>query len=186
LIDITSKIIGGNINQRVHGPQFFSAFTKYSHDVNKGFNYFFLGSTDDVLSKINRRIRNEFPGINVVGTFSPSFGNISDEENDFIVQSINRSSADILWVGMTAPKQEKWIYRHKSKLNVKIFAGIGAAFDIFAGTIKVPPEYIMKGGLYWLYRMAFEPKRLWKRNFVSGPKFLWYVFKQKYGRNLRY
>lgn len=123
-----------------------------------------------------------FPNVNVCGTYSPPFkAEFSEQDNQAMADAINAANTNVLWVGMTAPKQEKWIYQNKDKLNVNFIGAIGAVFDFYSGSKKRAPDWVCKMGLVWLPRLLREPGRLWKRNFVSSPLFLIEVFKQKLG-----
>ena len=173
---LASRMLRGGIKERVTGPDMFYNFTKHMND-NGGCKYYFYGSTKETLLLISERMHREFPNIQVVGLTSPPFGDISEENNNENIGVINRSSADVLWVGMTAPKQEKWIYRNKDKLNVALVGAVGAAFDFYAGTKRRCPEYLRKIGLEWLVRCILEPRRLFKRVIISNPKFICLVFK---------
>ena len=142
---------------------------------------FYLGSTPSTLHKIEKRVKQEYPNMKVA-SFSPPFKQeFSKEDNHQIVETINAFQPDVVFVGMTAPKQEKWSYKHKDELNAKIIASIGAVFDFYAETVKRPGKFWQKLGLEWLPRLCREPKRLWKRNFVSTPIFLLDIFKAKLG-----
>ncbi len=116
----------------------------------------------------------------MAGTFAPPFKvAFSADDNQRMVEAVNEASPDILWIGMTAPKQEKWIYLHKDKLNVKFIGAIGAVFDFYAGTVKRPDPWFLDHGLEWLPRLIGEPRRLWKRMAISAPKFLFRVLYAK-------
>jgi N-acetylglucosaminyldiphosphoundecaprenol N-acetyl-beta-D-mannosaminyltransferase len=124
-----------------------------------------------------------FPSVKVVGTYSPPFKDVfSEDDNEKMVRSINQVRPDVLWVGMTAPKQEKWIYEHMDKLDISLACAIGAVFDFYAETKGRAPEWVRRLGLEWLPRLINEPVRLFKRNFISSPLFLFYVFKQKFSQ----
>jgi N-acetylglucosaminyldiphosphoundecaprenol N-acetyl-beta-D-mannosaminyltransferase len=108
-----------------------------------------------------------------VGTFSPPFKeDFSHEENLTMIETINRAKPDVLWVGMTAPKQEKWIYENREKLDVKLLGPVGAVFDFYTGKVKRSAPIFQKTGLEWLPRFLREPRRLWKRNLISTPRFI--------------
>ncbi|UCG35506.1 MAG: WecB/TagA/CpsF family glycosyltransferase, partial [Candidatus Omnitrophota bacterium] len=141
-------------------------------------SFYFLGSTSEVLEKIRKKMTERFPNIKIAGTYSPPYKAYSDSENSSVVEEINKLQPTALWVGMTAPKQEKWIYSNIGKLDVPFIVGIGAVFDFFAGTKKRSPEWSIKIGVEWLPRLIREPKRMWKRTFVSFPVFMYYVAKQ--------
>lgn len=178
-IIIASWVLKGKIRQRVTGSDI---FTKLSRRLNKhkGHRYFFLGSTSEKLERLCKKIKKDFPNIIIAGSYSPPFRTeFSHQENKFMVETINRSSPDVLWIGMTAPKQEKWIYQNRQNLNVKFIAPVGAVFDFYSGTVKRSHPFFFKLGLEWLPRLLREPRRLWRRMFVSAPKFMVRIMKQK-------
>ena len=178
---LASKILHGKINDRVTGSDIFSGLSKLLNRMQKG-RYFFLGSTEKVLTKISEKMSNEFPGIEIVGIYSPPFKpKFSDDDNNKMIDLINATKPDVLWVGMTAPKQEKWIYENKDKLNVKFIGAIGAVFDFYAGTVKRSHPVYQRMGLEWLPRLFQEPRRLWRRNFISNPMFMLRVLRQRLG-----
>ncbi len=129
---------------------------------------FFLGSSPEVLAKIRERASNEYPNI-VVETFSPPYKpEFSAEENAAMIRAVNQADPDLLWIGMTAPKQEKWTYRHWPELDVRCHCGtVGAVFDFYAGTARRAPLWMQRSGLEWLYRLIREPRRMWRR-YVPG------------------
>ena len=136
----------------------------------------FLGSSDAVLNLIRHRVAEKYPKIEV-DTYSPPYKPVfSDEENEAMISAINHSNPDLLWIGMTAPKQEKWAYTHLDRLDVHCHIGtIGAVFDFFAGTVKRAPERWQRVGLEWLYRLLSEPRRMWRRYFIGNAKFIYYI-----------
>ena len=140
----------------------------------------FLGSSDAVLNLIRQRVAEKYPKIEV-DTYSPPYKPVfSDEENEAMISAINRSNPDLLWIGMTAPKQEKWAYTHLDRLDVHCHIGtIGAVFDFFAGTVKRAPERWQRVGLEWLYRLLSEPRRMWRRYFIGNAKFIYYIMLEK-------
>jgi N-acetylglucosaminyldiphosphoundecaprenol N-acetyl-beta-D-mannosaminyltransferase len=171
-IVIASKILGGAIRERVTGTDIFLGLSCVLNKETR-FSYFFLGSTDDNLKKIEEKMKRDFPGITVAGTYSPPFKpEFSDEDNRLMRDAVNRANPDLLWVGMTAPKQEKWIYQNRDRLNVKFIGAIGAVFDFYTGSVKRSHPAFRKMGLEWLPRLLRQPRRLWRRNFVSNPSFL--------------
>ncbi len=172
-----SRILGGRIRKKIGGPDLFRELSRYVND-NGGCRYFFLGSTEEVLEKIRKNMEVKLPNVELAGTCSPPFGDFSEQENQRIIEMINESAPTVLWVGMTAPKQEKWIYRNRSRLKVPIIGAVGAAFDYFAGT-KKRPQWMIDRGLGWVYRLTSEPKRLWRRYLLSAPIFIYLVLKQK-------
>ena len=133
---------------------------------------FYMGSSPDTLQKIKERLKKDFPNVKA-RFYSPPFKPVFDEkDNGVIIENINKFNPDVLFVGMTAPKQEKWLYENKEKINFKVASCIGAVFDFYAGNVKRPTQYIIDMHLEWLFRFLQEPKRLWRRNFVSTPIFL--------------
>ncbi len=178
-VALASKILGGEIRERVTGSDIFRGVLE-ELNLAGGFSVFFLGSTEETLAAIRARMAEDFPNVRLAGTYSPPFKPVfSDDDNDRMVTAINAAAPDVLWVGLTAPKQEKWIYQNKDKLNVKFIGAIGAVFDFYAGNVKRPPVFVQKMGFEWLYRWAQEPKRLLRRNLISTPKFIMVVLKQK-------
>lgn len=178
-IVLASRILGQEIPGRVAGAEFFLAFNEMANRSG-GLKYFFLGSTPRVLAGIEERLASEYPAIRVCGRESPPFKDeLSDAENSIIVDKINKAAPDVLWVGMTAPKQEKWIYKNRERLDVPLIGAIGAVFDFYSGEKMRAPEWVRNIGLEWLPRLAREPKRLWRRNFVSSPLFLCLVIRQR-------
>ena len=179
-IIIASKILGGRISSRITGSDI---FWKLSETLNKNgnYSYFFLGSTYSNLEKIKRRMNGEFPNIEIAGTFSPPFkSEFTKQDNRLMIEKINRVKPDVLWVGMTAPKQEKWIYTNKGNLDVKFIGAIGAVFDFYTDTVTRSHPWFQKHGLEWLPRFLKQPRRLWRRNFVSNPMFLLRILWQRY------
>lgn len=140
----------------------------------------FLGSSDAVLNLIRQRVAEKYPKIEV-DTYSPPYKpEFSDEDNEAMISAINHSNPDLLWIGMTAPKQEKWAYSHLNRLKVHCHIGtIGAVFDFFAGTVKRAPERWQRAGLEWLYRLLSEPRRMWRRYFIGNAKFIYYIMVEK-------
>jgi len=178
-IVIASKILAGKIKERITG---YDVFWNLSMELNKrgGYKYFFLGSTEDNLNKIRNKMKHDFPAIEVAGTYSPPFKlEFSEDDNKKMIEAINAVSPDVLWVGMTAPKQEKWIYMNKDKLNVKLMGPVGAVFDFYSGNVKRSHPWFQKHGLEWLPRLLRQPHRLWRRNFISNPVFLMRVMRYK-------
>lgn len=140
----------------------------------------FLGSSDAVLNLIRQRVAEKYPKIEVDTCSPPYKPEFSDEDNEAMISAINHSNPDLLWIGMTAPKQEKWAYTHLNRLDVHCHIGtIGAVFDFFAGTVKRAPERWQRAGLEWLYRLLSEPRRMWRRYFIGNAKFIYYIMVEK-------
>ena len=136
----------------------------------------FMGSSQKVLDLIVKRAAEVYPHLKVV-TYSPPYKpEFSDEDNKAIIDAINAANPDLLWIGMTAPKQEKWTYSHWKELNIHCHVGtIGAVFDFFAGTVERAPMWWQEHGLEWLYRLIKEPKRMWRRYIIGNALFLWNI-----------
>lgn len=139
----------------------------------------FMGSSEKVLAKIREKAAVDYPNLDVV-TYSPPYKpEFSDEDNAAIIKAINEADPDLLWIGMTAPKQEKWTYQHWNELNIHCHVGtIGAVFDFYAGTAKRAPQWWQDHSLEWLYRLCLEPKRMWRRYLLGNPLFLWNIAKE--------
>lgn len=142
----------------------------------KGGKCFFMGSSEKVLELVKRRAEVDYSNI-TVETYSPPYKpEFTTEENKAIIDSINQANPDLLWIGMTAPKQEKWAYEHWHELNIHCHTGtIGAVFDFFAGTVKRAPLWWQKHSLEWLYRLIKEPRRMWRRYIIGNALFLWNI-----------
>ncbi len=146
----------------------------------KGGRVMFMGSSEKVLALIKEKTASVYPNLEVV-TYSPPYKpEFSDEDNKKIIQAINEANPDLLWIGMTAPKQEKWTYSHWKELDIHCHVGtIGAVFDFFAGTSQRAPLWWQEHSLEWLYRLVKEPKRMWRRYVIGNPLFIWNVLKEK-------
>lgn len=141
----------------------------------------FLGSSNKVLALIKARAEKDYPNIEVI-TFSPPYKPVfSDEDNRMMIEAINNTKPDLLWIGMTAPKQEKWAYEHWNELNINCHVGtIGAVFDFYAGTMQRAPMWWQEHSLEWMYRLLKEPKRMWRRYLIGNILFLWNIFTKEY------
>lgn len=146
----------------------------------------FLGSSEKVLALIRKRVAVDYTNLEVV-TYSPPYkSEFSDEDNKAMMQAINKANPDLLWIGMTAPKQEKWTYQHWKELDIHCHVGtIGAVFDFYAGTVKRAPLWWQKYSMEWLYRLLSEPKRMWRRYVIGNLLFLWNILKEKLQASLR-
>lgn len=141
---------------------------------------FFMGSSENTLALIRERARKVYPNI-TVETYSPPYKpEFSEEDNRAIIEAINRADPDLLWIGMTAPKQEKWTYSHWDELKIRCHTGtIGAVFDFFAGTVERAPKWWQDHSLEWLYRLLKEPRRMWRRYIIGNALFIWNVAKER-------
>lgn len=147
-----------------------------------GGSVFYLGASKNTLTKIKERIQAEYPRIRV-GSFSPPYRNkFSEAETEAMIHQVNTFRPTVLFVGMTAPKQEKWIAANRHLLNARFISGVGAVFGFYGGTSARPPQWMIQVGLEWLGRLIKEPRRMWRRNFVSTPKFLYYILQLKFNK----
>lgn len=178
-IVIAAKSIKGESIKKIAGADLHK-FLLESMD-KKGGKVFYMGAAQKTLDKIEERIKKEYPNIKV-SSYSPPFKpEFTDEENQEIINRVNEFKPDVLFVGMTAPKQEKWLHTHKDSLEFTISSCIGAVFDFYAGTVERPSDIWVNLHLEWLGRLVKEPKRMWRRNFVSSPLFLIDMYMYKFG-----
>jgi len=164
---------GHLLHRRVYGPDLLLAFCEKS--VEQGSRHFFYGGEPGVAERLAESLKRRFPGLNVVGTCSPPFRPLNAQEDQEIVDSINRAAPDVLWVGLGAPKQERWMHEHKSRLRVPVVVGVGAAFDMLSGRRRQAPLWMREHGLEWFFRLLQEPRRLWRRYLVYGLQFIAYM-----------
>ncbi|MEM9033475.1 MAG: WecB/TagA/CpsF family glycosyltransferase [Actinomycetota bacterium] len=155
---------------RVYGPDLMLAIMERS--VGAGWSHFFYGGADGVADLLAERLRGRFPGLRVAGTFCPPFRALSDAEEHDVVELINRSGADFVWVGLSTPKQERWMSGMRDRLAPPVLLGVGAAFDFHAGLVRQAPVFIQRSGFEWLFRLAMDPKRLWRRYLTNNPRFI--------------
>ncbi len=171
------RLVGLDIRPRITGADYFHAIMNVLNDMD-GKRVFFMGSTPQVLERIRKRAAKEFPNIEV-GVYSPPFGEWSKAQKQAVVDAINEFAPDVLWVGMTAPKQEKWAEENRGRINARVIGSIGAVFDFYAETHPRAPSWMHDHGLEWLYRLLREPRRMWRRNFISTPRFIWLVLQER-------
>lgn len=178
-----AAIAGNPIPSRVTGPDFFKAFSM-SANRRGGISYFFMGSTGQQLERITGRLKHDFPAIEIAGTYSPPFKDeFSEADTEAMIDAIEKAAPTVLWLGMTAPKQEIWLYENRHRLSVPFAGLIGAAFDFYAGTRKRAPRWMQDNSLEWAYRLILEPKRMWRRNFVSGPYLTYQVLRHRMAKS---
>lgn len=174
-----AKVLSGKKVKKIAG---FDIFTYLLNKLNQeGGSCFFLGASEQTLEVIGKRLEEEYPNV-IFGSFSPPYKAVfSEKENGIMCDEVNNFKPDVLFVGMTAPKQEKWVHANKRLLNAKVICSIGAVFDFYAGTTKRPPQWVINMKLEWLGRLLKEPKRMWRRYLLSTPVFFIDVFLQKLG-----
>lgn len=162
---------------RVYGPDLMLEVCQQS--VSKGYKHFFYGGAEGVPELLAEKLAKKFPGLNIVGTYSPPYRKLRGEEDQLITAMINDQKPDIVWVGLSTPKQEHWMSQHHNHVKAAVMVGVGAAFDFHAGLKKQAPKWMQKNGLEWLFRLSTEPRRLWRRYIFNNPKFVYEVFLQE-------
>jgi N-acetylglucosaminyldiphosphoundecaprenol N-acetyl-beta-D-mannosaminyltransferase len=173
------RIHGFKHMTRVYGPDYMLALCERS--VARGYRHFLYGGKPGVAEELAAELTRRFPGLKIVGTYTPPFRPLTDsEENDLRLQ-LETSQADVLWCGLSTPKQERFMSAYSGRLPVKLMVGVGAAFDLLSGNLDEAPDWMKKSGLQWLYRLIKEPKRLWRRYLLNNPKFAWLTFLQLTG-----
>lgn len=174
-----SRLKGLGHVERVYGPHLMLAICERS--VSKGYRHFFYGGAEGLPEQLAVVLQNRFPGLQVVGTFSPPFRPLTAEEDEQIVQMINENRPDIVWIGLSTPKQERWMAEHTHRLNAPVLIGVGAAFDFLSGRKPQAPRWMQRAGLEWLFRLLTEPRRLWRRYLINNPLFVMLVLAQALG-----
>jgi N-acetylglucosaminyldiphosphoundecaprenol N-acetyl-beta-D-mannosaminyltransferase len=164
-----SRIVGNAPAERVYGPDLMRTLTALS--PARGYRHFYYGGPPGVAEKLKHAVEAGYPGVVVAGTLSPPFRELSPEEDEAVVAAINAARPDIVWVGLSTPKQEFWMARHLGRIVAPVMIGVGAAFDFLAGTKRQAPRWIQQSGLEWLFRLATEPRRLWRRYAYIVPGF---------------
>lgn len=163
--------------ERVTGPDLMEQIFEKSEE--RRYSHFFYGSTPETLAKLEINILEKYPDIVIAGTYSPPFRDLSYDENEFVINKINETNPDFIWVGLGAPKQEQWMYDNLNKVN-GVMIGVGAGFDYHANNIRRAPKWMQEHSLEWVYRLIQDPKRLFKRYLVTNLKYIWLIlFKQK-------
>lgn len=168
-LSILSKKRGFKNAQRVTGPDLMGELFKKSEE--KGYKHYFYGNTEDTLELLKCKLKEKYPKLNIIGMYSPPFKTEVSLESEEVLNQINNADVDFLWIGLGAPKQEKWMFTHKWKVNA-IMIGVGAGFDYYAEKIRRAPMWMQKCSLEWLYRLCQDPKRLFKRYATTNSKFI--------------
>jgi len=173
-LEIVGKLKGIKTISRLFGPDLMEYFIAAGRASGK--KHFFIGSSQETLDALVTAIATNYPGTQVAGTIAPPFAPMQEWNNQQFLDQINRSDADFVWVGLGAPKQEKWMHEYAGQLNKGVMIGIGAGFDYMAGRTKHAPRWMKNASLEWFYRLVQEPKRLWKRYFLTIPPFMLLAF----------
>ncbi|KRT66112.1 MAG: glycosyl transferase WecB/TagA/CpsF family protein, N-acetylglucosaminyldiphosphoundecaprenol [Candidatus Dadabacteria bacterium CSP1-2] len=170
------RLSGYSLKRRVYGPELMETFLK---ETGPKYRHFLYGGAPGVPERLFGIFSKRFQGIRFVGVHSPPFRPLTPKEDEEVVELINKAEPDVLWVGLGAPKQERWIYEHKERLRVPIMVGVGAAFDFLAGVKSQAPHWMKEHGLEWLWRLMSEPRRLWRRYLIYGSLFISLVILEK-------
>ena len=162
--------------RRVYGPDLLLACCERS--ITTGYRHFFYGGGDGVADLLARRLGRRFSGLCVAGTYTPPFRPLTAAEDEEVVARINEAAPDIVWVGLSTPKQELWMAEHVGRLDAPVLIGVGAAFDFHAGLKRQAPRWVQQSGLEWAFRLGTEPRRLWKRYLKNNPEFVWLALQE--------
>jgi exopolysaccharide biosynthesis WecB/TagA/CpsF family protein len=185
IVELGARLLGTPVKEKIAGSDFFGEYCAHHRD-NPEVRIFLLGAGPGVAAEAQRRINERLGREVIIAAHSPSFGfEKRPEESAQLVDLVNRSGATVLAVGVGAPKQEKWIMRHRDQMpGVRVFMAIGATIDFEAGNIPRAPRWMQKAGIEWLFRLLREPRRLWRRYLLENTPFLWLLLKQKLGLNV--
>ena len=177
------RLLGHKRATRVYGPDLMARFCERAAHTGAPV-YLYGGRTAEALELLERRLRERFPGLRIVGGFSPPFRELTAEEEARVVAEIDASGAAVVWVGTGQPKQEKWMLHMRPRLRAPLLVGVGAAFDFHAGLVSQAPAWMQRNGLEWTYRLSREPRRLWRRYLRYNPLFI-VQFLAQYARHRR-
>lgn len=173
------RLAGHRNAGRVYGPDLMLQLIERS--LSQNFTHFLYGATEGTLAQLQAKLTARFRGLHIVGAVAPPFRTLTPAEDSEIVRVINRANPDIVWAGLSTPKQEIWMAEHRSRLNAPVLLGVGAAFDIHAGRRRQAPSWMQRSGLEWLFRLCQEPRRLGRRYLYSNSRFILEILAQKTG-----
>lgn len=165
-----ARAAGVRRTERVYGPDLMLMLCERA--AQRGWTNYFYGGKEGVADILAQRLCARFPGLKVTGTYSPPFRPLTPDEDAAVVEAINASGAQLVWVGLSTPKQERWMAAHRNALHAPTLLGVGAAFDIHAGLLPQAPRWMQRAGLEWFYRLCREPRRLWRRYLGNNPRFV--------------
>lgn len=167
------RVRGHALRRRVYGPELMLTFCE--HSARRGYRHFFYGGAPGVAEQLAENLARRFPSLRIAGAYCPPFRALTGEEEAEVVERIHAAAPDVLWVGLSTPKQEQWMHAFRSRLRVPVLVGVGAAFDVNSGRHRQAPRWMQEHGLEWLFRLLQEPRRLWRRYLVRGSEFLFLV-----------
>lgn len=182
-LEVVGRLKGNKEISRLFGPTVMEKFIDWGRQ--DGLTHFFFGSSEEGLQKLKQAIEQKYPGVMICGMVSPPFKPMSEWDNETFTQAINDAKPDFIWIGLGAPKQERWMYNHYNNIHSGIMFGIGAGFAYLAGETKHAPRWMKNLSLEWLYRLVQEPKRLWKRYLKTIPQFLFFATLELVGVKFR-
>ncbi len=171
------RMLGHRLDGRVYGPELMQRACERATRTGSRF-FLYGGRSPEALDQLAGNLRASYPGLSIVGGYSPPFRELTASEDAAVVAEINASGADVVWVGIGVPKQEKWMARMRERLDAPVLVGVGAAFDFHAGLVPQAPSAMQRLGLEWVYRLCQEPRRLWRRYARYNPRFLWEFTRQ--------
>jgi N-acetylglucosaminyldiphosphoundecaprenol N-acetyl-beta-D-mannosaminyltransferase len=166
-----------SLNRRVYGPELMETFCRQTGDK---YRHFFYGGAPGVADRL-AKVEEERYGIQVAGTYCPPFRPLTPDEENEVQAIIAEAAPDVLWVGLSTPKQETWMHEHRGTIRVPVMVGVGAAFDLNTGRVKQAPAWMRENGLEWFFRLLTEPRRLWRRYIINGSGFVWNVLLESLG-----
>lgn len=164
---------------RVYGPDLMLA--EFDHSRSSGHRHFLYGGSSGTGTRLSAAMRERFPGLEIVGVLEPPFAPLDELATPETAARINEARPDVVWVGVGSPKQERWMARMRPLLDAPVLIGVGAAFDFHSGTVRQAPRWMQRAGLEWLFRLATDPRRLWRRYLVDNPWFVWALTLQQLG-----
>jgi len=173
------RLKGNKQISRLYGPDFMVALCQFFEDTDH--RHYLYGGAPGVAEDLKEELLKRFPRLQIVGTYSPPFQPLTEEEDKEVVERINATSPQIVWVGLGTPKQEYWAYKHVSQITSAVILPVGAAFDFLTGRVPQAPRWMQQAGLEWFFRLLSEPRRLWRRYLIENPKFLLMVLGQALG-----
>jgi len=164
------RMRGRKLQRRVYGPDLIQGF--FGDPIATGTRHFLYGGGPGVAESLASVLKDRYPSVQIVGTITPPFRLLNAEEEDDVVAQINAAAPDVVWVGLSTPKQELWMQHFRNRLRAPVLVGVGAAFDFISGRVRQAPRWLREAGLEWLWRLVHEPRRLWRRTVLMGPRFV--------------